>query len=279
MSSSAVLPWLVHLYTASGAVIGFVALILVEQAKFQSALWLMSLAVVIDATDGTLARMARVKELIPWFDGDRLEDIIDYLNYVLVPCLFLLRADLLPEKAALGFASLPLLASAYGFCQRQAKTSDHFFLGFPSYWNIVAFYLHVLLTPRWLNGLLIFVLSALVFVPIKYSRAESPKPASFPLKMEGILPRSMKRRSPASRQIPRNIQRARGARRLGRQPARPAASRTARAQSQSSAASAGSRASGASPAANHAAKLSNVASEMATKGDTRLRPTGILSPP
>ena len=168
MSSGAVLPWLVHLYTASGAVIGFVALILVEQAKFQSALWLMSLAVVIDATDGTLARMARVKELIPWFDGDRLEDIIDYLNYVLVPCLFLLRADLLPEKAALGFASLPLLASAYGFCQRQAKTSDHFFLGFPSYWNIVAFYLHVLLTPRWLNGLLIFVLSALVFVPIKY---------------------------------------------------------------------------------------------------------------
>ncbi|MBI2999479.1 MAG: CDP-diacylglycerol O-phosphatidyltransferase [Deltaproteobacteria bacterium] len=168
MSSSAVLPWLVHLYTACGAVIGFVALILVEQAKFQSAFWLMSLAVIIDATDGTLARMARVKELIPWFDGDRLEDIIDYLNYVLVPCLFLFRADLLPEKAALGFASLPLLASAYGFCQRQAKTSDHFFLGFPSYWNIVAFYLYVLLTPRWLNGLLIIVLSALVFVPIKY---------------------------------------------------------------------------------------------------------------
>lgn len=168
MSSNTVLPWLVHLYTASGAVIGFVALILVEQAKFQSALWLMSLAVVIDATDGTLARMVRVKELIPWFDGDRLEDIIDYLNYVLVPCLFLLRADLLPEKAALGFASLPLLASAYGFCQRQAKTSDHFFLGFPSYWNIVAFYLYVLPTPQWLNGLLIFTLSALVFVPIKY---------------------------------------------------------------------------------------------------------------
>ena len=168
MSPSAVLPWLVHLYTASGAVIGFAALILIEQAKFQGALWLMSLAVVIDATDGTLARMARVKELIPWFDGDRLEDIIDYLNYVLVPCLFLLRADLLPENAALGFASLPLLASAYGFCQRHAKTSDHFFLGFPSYWNIVAFYLHVLPTPQWLNGLLIFILSALVFVPIKY---------------------------------------------------------------------------------------------------------------
>src|SRR3990167_4779241 len=85
--------WLVHLYTASGAVLAFFALLLIEQGKFPEAFSLLALAVLIDASDGTLARLARVKEVIPWFDGDRLEDIIDYLNYVLVPCLLLIGAD------------------------------------------------------------------------------------------------------------------------------------------------------------------------------------------
>lgn len=160
--------WLVHFYTASGAVIAFFALLLIEQAKFQDAFWLMALAVLIDASDGTFARMVRVKELIPWFDGDRLEDIVDYLNYVLVPSLLLIRADLLPQQDASWLAAAPLAASAYGFCQKEAKTSDHFFLGFPSYWNIVAFYLYVMQTPRWLNAFLILILSVLVFVPIRY---------------------------------------------------------------------------------------------------------------
>lgn len=160
--------WLVHLYTALGAVIAFFALFFIEQAKFQDAFWLMALAVLIDASDGTLARLVRVKERIPWFDGDRLEDIVDYLNYVLVPSLFLVRAELLPQEDALWLAAVPLVASAYGFCQKEAKTPDHFFLGFPSYWNIVVFYLYVMQTPRWINGFLILILSALVFVPIKY---------------------------------------------------------------------------------------------------------------
>ncbi|MBI2358045.1 MAG: CDP-diacylglycerol O-phosphatidyltransferase [Deltaproteobacteria bacterium] len=168
MSANAVFAWLVHLYTACGAVLAFLALFFIEQGKFQEAFWLMSLAVFIDATDGTLARFARVKQVIPWFDGDRLEDIVDYLNYVLVPCLFLLRAGLLPQQFALGLVALPLLASAYGFCQKEAKTSDHFFLGFPSYWNVVAFYFYVLETPRSLNAFLIALFSVLVFVPVKY---------------------------------------------------------------------------------------------------------------
>jgi phosphatidylcholine synthase len=168
MYASLVFAWLVHLYTALGAVIAFLALYLIDQFRFQEVFWLMALAVAIDATDGTLARAARVKERIPWFDGDRLEDIIDYLNYVLVPAFVLIRADLLPKGDALWLAGLPLLASAYGFCQKEAKTSDHFFLGFPSYWNIVAFYLYILETPLWINGFLIIILSVLVFVPVRY---------------------------------------------------------------------------------------------------------------
>jgi len=168
MTLNIVCAWLVHLYTASGAILAFLALFFIERLEFQTAFWLMSLAVLIDATDGTLARLARVKEFIPWFDGDRLEDIIDYLNYVLVPAVFLIEADLLPRDDALWLAAAPLLASAYGFCQKEAKTQDHFFLGFPSYWNIVSFYFYVLRTPRWVNAFLILIFSGLVFVPIKY---------------------------------------------------------------------------------------------------------------
>jgi phosphatidylcholine synthase len=131
-------------------------------------LWLNALAVCVDATDGTLARAARVKELIPWFDGARLEDIIDYLNYVLVPSLILYHAELLPVGTAHWIAAVPMLASAYGFCQKEAKTSDNYFLGFPSYWNIVVLYLLALRTPAWFNATLVLALAVMVFVPIKY---------------------------------------------------------------------------------------------------------------
>jgi phosphatidylcholine synthase len=160
--------WLVHLYTALGGVVGFYTILAIEQANFRDAFFLMALAVVIDATDGTLARAARVKELIPWFDGDLLDEIVDYLNYVFVPCLFLVRANLLPAQDALWLVAAPLLSSAYGFCQRDAKTADYFFLGFPSYWNIVVFYLYVLKTPAWVNAFLVLALSILVFIPIRY---------------------------------------------------------------------------------------------------------------
>jgi phosphatidylcholine synthase len=163
-----VLAWLVHLYTAFGVVIGFLTILAIDQAAFRDALFLMALAVVIDATDGTLARAAHVKEIIPWFDGELLDAIVDYFNYAVVPCFFMLRANLLPGQDALWLAALPLLASAYGFCQRDAKTADNFFLGFPSYWNIVAFYLYVLKSPAWVNAFALIALSILIFVPIKY---------------------------------------------------------------------------------------------------------------
>lgn len=168
MYSRVVIAWLIHLYTALGAVLAFFTLLFIEEGNFQGAFGLMALAVLIDATDGTLARLVRVKDCVPGFDGDRLEDIVDYFNYVIVPSFFLLKAGLLPPDDARWLAALPLLASAYGFCQKEAKTKDHFFLGFPSYWNIVAFYLYILKTPPWVNGFVVLILCGLVFVPLKY---------------------------------------------------------------------------------------------------------------
>src|SRR5215472_6294046 len=168
MFRSLIFAWLVHFYTALGVFVGFLSLLAIDQGSFRETFFLMALAVVIDATDGTLARRARVKEVLPWFDGNLLDELVDYFNYVIVPCFFVFRANLLPAPDALWLAMVPLLASAYGFCQMNAKTADNFFLGFPSYWNIVVFYLYVLETPKWVNGFSTIALSILVFFPIKY---------------------------------------------------------------------------------------------------------------
>jgi phosphatidylcholine synthase len=128
----------------------------------------MACTVIIDATDGALARAARVKEIIPWFDGTLLDNLVDYLNYVIVPSLLMLRAHLLPEQDGLWLAAMPVLSSAYGFCRSDAKTADHFFLGFPSYWNIVFFYLYALQTALWINAFVIIALSIMVLVPVRF---------------------------------------------------------------------------------------------------------------
>jgi len=157
--------WLVHLYTASSAVFGLWAVYAISVQQYRLAMFLMLVTLFIDSTDGMLARAADVRGLIPWFDGRRLDDICDYFTYVLVPAWFLIAAELLPHPA---WAAVPVLASAYGFSREDAKTEDHFFLGFPSYWNVVAIYMYLLqLSP--LTALLItLVLAAGVFVPIRY---------------------------------------------------------------------------------------------------------------
>jgi phosphatidylcholine synthase len=161
--------WSVHLYTGSGAVLALLALDAVMRDAFGTAFVWLAIAMFIDCTDGTLARRARVKHVLPQFDGSKLDDIIDYLNYVFVPIVLVVRAGLLPgHTGALLVAALPLLASGYGFCQTAAKTPDHFFTGFPSYWNVVALYLFVLGWPPWVNALVLLGFAALVFVPMRY---------------------------------------------------------------------------------------------------------------
>ena len=104
---------------------------------------------------------ARVAEQIPWFDGGKLDDIVDYLTYVFVPALFVWRAVLVPDKWTMPVAAAMLLSSAYGFSRKDAKTADHFFTGFPSYWNVVVFYLLVAGLSSWVNAavLLAFIAS------------------------------------------------------------------------------------------------------------------------
>jgi phosphatidylcholine synthase len=174
--------WGVHLLTASGAVTGLFALICIATEQPAAAALLMLVSLAIDSVDGTLARAIRVSEHLPQIDGRRLDDMIDYLNFVVVPVFFLWGQDALVHAAWL---AVPVLASAYGFSRVDAKTDDDFFLGFPSYWNVLALYLWLLDIGRVGGTLWVTGLSLAVFVPIKYIYPSKVKPRSLLLGLWG----------------------------------------------------------------------------------------------
>ncbi len=173
------LAWIAHLYTALGVLCALAATLAVIQSDYRAAFLWLGLQIFIDATDGALARALKVKERLPQFDGARLDDIIDYLTYVFVPVLLTLHAGMIPTTVSgLAVASAVLLSSAYGFSQTAAKVkaTDYFFTGFPSYWNLVILYLHLLDFSQSANMFVLLVFAVLVFVPLRYvypSRTET----------------------------------------------------------------------------------------------------------
>jgi len=176
-----ILAWGVHLFTACGAVVGAGALVAIANGAWTTALLLMLAGLFIDAVDGMLARSLDVDHQAPRIDGRRLDDIVDYLNYVIVPVVFMVATGLLPHWA---WAVAPVLASAYGFSQVAAKTEDDFFLGFPSYWNVLAIYLFLMQASPTTSTVFVAVLSVGVFVPWKYvypSKLRSHRAPTFAL--------------------------------------------------------------------------------------------------
>src|SRR4029079_12313689 len=152
-----------HAYTASGTVLALLIVIAAIDGDAVRALWLGLAALWIDGTEGMIARRLRVKETIPWFDGAMLDNIVDYLTYAFAPIVLLWTGHFLPSgPAGPVLAALPLLASSYQFCRTDAKTADHFFLGFPSYWNVVAFYVVVLSLNPAATGAILAICSILV---------------------------------------------------------------------------------------------------------------------
>jgi phosphatidylcholine synthase len=160
--------WLAHCYTASSAVLALLATIAIFEYRFRDAFFWLAATIVVDSSDGVLARAVRVRERLPWFNGAKLDDIVDYLTYVFVPALFVWRSLLVPTAWTIPVASAMLLSSAYGFNRDDAKTSDHFFTGFPSYWNIVVFYLFVMHASQIVNAIILLALAGFVFIPIRY---------------------------------------------------------------------------------------------------------------
>lgn len=159
--------WLVHFYTATGLIAALAAVFALLEGDAQRVFLWQGLALFIDATDGPLARRWEVTKWTPSFNGRRLDDIVDYINYTFIPVLFVYQFGLV-KGAWTAVLPLVLMVSAYGFCQEKAKTDDGFFTGFPSYWNILVLYLYLLNPAPWLSAGVLALFAVLVFLPMKY---------------------------------------------------------------------------------------------------------------
>jgi phosphatidylcholine synthase len=159
--------WLVHGLTASGAVFAFLALLAIQQQDWPLALLWLAAALAVDAFDGTFARWARVKTNAPRIDGDTLDLIVDYLNYVFVPTVLIWRAGLVPERLTPWLAAAILISALYNFARRDLKTEDNYFRGFPALWNVVAFYLFVSRAEPAVAAIAVAVLAALTFTSVR----------------------------------------------------------------------------------------------------------------
>jgi phosphatidylcholine synthase len=164
----AVFAWLVHAFTASGALLALLALMAVEERDWTMALVWLAIALFVDGVDGSLARWARVKEKAPRIDGDILDLVIDYLTFVLVPTLFLWRAEVIPLPLAPWLAGAILISSLYVFARTDMKTDGGYFRGFPALWNLVAFYLFVLEVRPAIGAIVVAALVAATFAPIHF---------------------------------------------------------------------------------------------------------------
>jgi len=167
----------VHVYTATGLVFAFLAMAEVcgrsgaprPQLVF---LWLL-VSVLIDATDGPLARAWHVKAFAQRIDGRTIDDLVDYLTFTFIPLMLVWRMEWLPREAE-PLLPIAMVASVFGFANSAAKQENAgFFLGFPSYWNIYAFYVGLWVTQYGWSGRLfsagvLALLSLLSVLPIRF---------------------------------------------------------------------------------------------------------------
>jgi len=159
----------VHVLTALGAVCALLALRAALAAAWEEVFLWLGIALLIDGVDGTLARMAKVHAVLPRFSGERLDLVIDYLTYVFVPAVALIEGGFLEGRFGVVLAALILLSALFHFADTQSKTLDHCFVGFPTLWNVVAFYCFALDLGAWAAAVLVATLVVLTFVPWKWA--------------------------------------------------------------------------------------------------------------
>ena len=161
--------WAVHAFTASGLIPAFLAILAIEARDWRTAMLMLIACLVIDGIDGTFARMANVKEVLPEVDGKTIDYVIDFSTYAIIPAYFFYRAELVPEALALPLVALILIVSALYYGKEGMVSHDNYFVGFPVLWNMVVFYLvFVLSVPPLVNAILIVLFAILHFVPIKF---------------------------------------------------------------------------------------------------------------
>jgi phosphatidylcholine synthase len=160
--------YLVHLFTVSGIVFSFIALLYAVDKNLPMVFFYLALALFVDGIDGSLARKVNVKKYTPLINGEILDNIIDFLNYVFIPAFVIYWFEFVPKGLEILMASLILVVSCYTFANNNVKTSDFYFSGFPALWNVVILYFYLLDTSHLVNLIVIILLTILTFIPFKY---------------------------------------------------------------------------------------------------------------
>jgi len=158
----------VHLFTACGAALALLALIFATGGHWTAMFFCLGLALVVDGVDGPLARSFDVAEVLPRWSGATLDLVVDFVTYVFVPAFAIAASGLLPEALAIPAGIVVTVSGALYFADREMKTDDNYFKGFPALWNLAAFYLYVLEPPPWLAAAAVAILTALTFTPIRF---------------------------------------------------------------------------------------------------------------
>ena len=158
----------VHAFTASGAILGFLAIVSILNNDQAGAFLWLGMAILVDGVDGTLARKVGVEDKAPNLDGIILDSIIDYLNYVIIPALMIFYFSMVPPGFEVILPALIVGTSLYTFINVNMKTEDYYFQGWPALWNIAVLYFFILNTNEWINLIIIIILTILTFVPWKF---------------------------------------------------------------------------------------------------------------
>jgi phosphatidylcholine synthase len=158
----------IHIFTAAGAALAFGALVTAVAGRWQVMFLCLGAALIVDALDGPLARRFDIANRLPRWSGDVLDLVVDFLTYVFVPAFAISAGGLLPDLVAIPAAMVIVTTGAVYFADRQMKTKDNYFRGFPALWNIVALYLFVLKLPPWAAVTVVAVLAILTFAPFKF---------------------------------------------------------------------------------------------------------------
>lgn len=160
--------WSVHVFTATGMVVGFKALDLAFHGQaYEAFIWLL-IAAVIDGIDGTFARLFRVTEVAPRIDGHLIDGVVDCLNYVIVPAVIFYRLEMVPVPLLFPMVAGILYASLFHLGNTKQVTDDYRFLGFPAWWNLVIYYLFILDLGSWPNAVITAVFILLHFLPVRF---------------------------------------------------------------------------------------------------------------
>lgn len=165
----------VHVFTTSGVVWASLAILALADHKILQMWFFLAIALFVDGIDGTLARKARVQEVLPWFDGVALDLVVDYLTWTFIPALYMYRhfhfgpGGLSDQIINVIVMIAVCTSSMFCYCNKAMKSSDYYFVGFPAAWNIVALYLMLLNLSWWGNLITVIVMITLTVIPVTFT--------------------------------------------------------------------------------------------------------------